>query len=72
MFAYMIVYLFFITGLQNIKPMHCHESTFSPSKAKVGDFALRKKGREKTRIAKVVKYRHQVTWAPTGVTKKRE
>ena len=52
--------------------MHCHESTFSPSKAKIGDFALRKKGREKTRIAKVVKCRHQVTWAPTGVTKKKE
>ena len=40
--------------------------------AKIGDFALRKKGREKTPMAKVVKCCHQVTWAQKKVTKKRE
>ena len=40
--------------------------------AKIGDFALRKKGREKTRMAKVIKRCHKVTWAQKGVTKKRE
>ena len=40
--------------------------------AKIGDFALSKKGRAKTRMAKVVKSCHQVTWAQKTVTKKRE
>ena len=31
--------------------------------AKIGDFELRKKGREKKKMAKVVKCCHQVTWA---------
>ena len=31
--------------------------------AKIGDFALRKKGREKTRMVKVAKSCHQVMWA---------
>ena len=37
---------------------------------KIGDFALRKKGREKARMAKVVKCRHQVTWAQKSLVKK--
>ena len=40
--------------------------------AKIGDFTLRKKGREKTRMAKVIKRCHKVTWAQKSVTKKRE
>ena len=38
--------------------------------AKIGDFALRKKGREKTRMVKVAKSCHQVMWAQKNVTKR--
>ena len=37
----------------------------------IRDFALRKKGRGKTQMAKVVKCFHLVTWAQKIVTKKR-
>ena len=40
--------------------------------AKIGDFALRKKEREKTQIVKVAKSCHQVAWAQKNVTKKRQ
>ena len=40
--------------------------------AKIGDFALGKKGREKTQMVKVAKSCHQVTQAQKNVTKKRE
>ena len=36
------------------------------------DFALRKKGREKTRMTKEAKCCHQVTWAQKSMAKKRE
>ena len=40
--------------------------------AKIGDFALRKKGREKTWMVKVAKSCHQVIWVQKNVTKKGE
>ena len=35
----------------------------------IGDFVLRKKGKEKKWMAKVVKCYHQVTWAQKSITK---
>ena len=47
--------------------------SFSKKPAKIGDFALRKKGREKTRMAEVVKCCEEVTWAKKkSITKKRQ
>ena len=40
--------------------------------AQIGDFRLGKKRREKTRMDKVVKSCHQVTWAQKSVTKECE
>ena len=46
---------------------------FKETTGKNWDFALRKKGREKTWMAaKLAKSCHQVTWAQKRVTKKRE
>ena len=39
--------------------------------ATIGNFALRKKGREKTQTVKVEKSFHQVTWTQINVTKRR-
>ena len=38
----------------------------------IGDFALRKKGLEKTWMLKVTKSCHQVTWTQKNVAKERE
>ena len=40
--------------------------------AKIRDFALRKKGRGKTQMGKVLKCFHQVTWAQKSMTRKRD
>ena len=37
----------------------------------IGNFALRKKGREKTQMVKVEKSFHQVTWTQINMTKRR-
>ena len=45
---------------------------FKETNGKNRDFALRKKGREKTQMAEVINCCHQVTWAQKTMTKKRE